>query len=106
LDRWKAKHFALPGQAVDPELVGFVRADDGQAQPLGQLTGSASVVDVGVGEPDLFQLQTQSRHLFKQQVEVATGVDDRRLPGLVAPDQGTVLRKGGDGHSEVAEHGA
>lgn len=101
----KSKHPALPGQVVNPELVGRMRADDGQAQPPGQLTGATRVVDVGVGQPDLSKLQTQALNLFEQQVEVAARVDDRCLQRLVAPDQGAILGKGGDGHSEVAEHG-
>jgi hypothetical protein len=38
------------GQAVDPELVARVRADDRQAQLARQRAGAAGVVDVGVGE--------------------------------------------------------
>ena len=100
----KAKALALHRQAVDPELVALVRTNDGQRQPLGQLAGAASMVDVGVGEPDLLKLQSQARHLGQEQVQVAAGVDHRGLSGGVVPDQGAVLFKRGDRNREVAEH--
>ena len=40
----KTKHRALLRQAINPELVPRVRADDGQLQPLGQLARAARMV--------------------------------------------------------------
>ena len=53
-----------------------MRANDGQMQLLGQLPGATGVVNVGVGQPDLLQMQTQPGHFCQQQVQVTTGVDD------------------------------
>ena len=102
----KAKHLALLRQAVNPELVAGVRANDGQLQPLGQLAGAAGVVDMGVGQPDLFERKAQALHLAQHPVQVATGVDNRRVQRLVAPDQRAILLKRGDGDDEIAQHGA
>jgi hypothetical protein len=63
----------LLGQAVDPELVARVRADDGQAQPLRQLARAARVVDVGVREPDGLQVQAQALRFGQQQIESPPG---------------------------------
>ncbi len=101
----KAEHRALLRQAVDPELVARVRADDGQGQALGQLARAARMVDVGVREPDLFEREAQARDFAEQGVEVAPGVDDGGLQGGVAPDDGAVLLERGDGDGEVLEHG-
>ena len=100
----KSKHRALLRQAVDPELVAGVRADDGQREPLCQLACAARVVDVGVGEPDGLQVQTQALDFGQQPIQIAAGVDDGGVPGLVAPDEGAVLLELGDGNGEVVEH--
>src|SRR5690606_28861221 len=41
-----------------------------------------------------------------QLVKVTSRVDDDRLQGFVAPDDGAVLLEGGDRNGEVAQHGA
>ena len=99
----KAEHAALFGDAVDPELVARVRADDGQAQPRAQLGRATGVVDVGVGEPDLLQVDAQLLHRRLDARQVATGVDDGGLLRGIAPDDGAVLRERGDGDGVVAE---
>jgi len=95
----------LLGQAVNPELVARVRANDGQAQTFGQLARATGVVNMGVGEPDLFELEAQPFDLCQDFVQITTWVNDRRLQGLVAPDQRAILVKGGDGNGEVLKHG-
>ncbi|MNT36811.1 hypothetical protein D3C72_1729160 [compost metagenome] len=81
-------------------------ANDGQRQPLCQLARAARVVDVGVGEPDLFERDAQTLDFCEQHIQVAAGVDHGRLVGGVAPDEGAVLLKRGNGDGEVAEHAA
>ena len=102
----KTKHLALLRQAVDPKLITGVRPHDGQTQAAGQLTHATGVVDVRVREPNGLERHTQSRHLGQQHVQITTGVDDRGVHGFVAPHDGAVLRKGGDGDGEVLEHSA
>jgi hypothetical protein len=89
----KAEHLALLRQAVDPELVARVRADDGQVQLIGQLGGAAGVVDVGVRQPDLLQRQPRRA--------ISASSTSRSPPGsmtaafrLIAPDDGAVLLEG------------
>ena len=101
----KTEHHALLGQAVDPELIARVRSDDGHIEPLRQLPGAAGVVDMGMGEPDLFELEAQPIDLCQQVVQIPARVDHGGLLGVLVPDQGAVLLKGRDGDGEVGEHG-
>ncbi|MCY1374528.1 hypothetical protein D9M69_618770 [compost metagenome] len=101
----EAEHLALLRQAVDPELVAGVRADDGQRQAPGQFGRATGVVDVGVGEPDRLERHAQAPGFGFDAVQVATGVDDGGVQGLVTPDDGAVLRERGDGNGEVLQHG-
>lgn len=100
----KTKHLALLRQTVNPELVARVGADDGDVECLRQLGRATGVVDVGVGLPDLGQRHPPLFHLGQQPVQVATRVDDGGLLGLIAPEKGAVLRKGGDGDGRVVQH--
>lgn len=101
----KPKHRALLRQAVNPELVTRVGANDGQREPLCQLARAARVVDVGVGEPDLFEREVKTFYFSEQHLQVAAGVDHGGFVGGVAPDEGAVLLESGDGDGEVVEHG-
>ena len=101
----KAEHRALLRQPVDPELVARVGADDGQRQALGQFARAARVIDVRVGEPDLFEREVKTFYLSEQHLQVAAGVDHGGFVGGVAPYERAVLLERGDGDGEVAEHG-
>ena len=101
----KTEHAALLRQAVDPELVTWVRSDDGQAQPARKLPGAACMVDVRMCEPDLFELQAQALDFGQQPVKVPTGINHSRLKAFVVPDERAILGKGCDGDSEVTQHG-
>jgi hypothetical protein len=93
------------GRSVNPELVTGVRPHDGQAQRAGQLIRAARVVNVRVGQPDLFQRQTESLDLGQQARQVATRIDYGGLHRFVAPHDGTVLGKRGHGNGVVLQHG-
>jgi len=101
----KSEHLALLRQAVDPELVARVRADDGQAQALGQLGGAAGVVNMGVGEPDRLEGHTKLLGRVDEAVQLATRIDHGSVQRFVAPDDGAVLGKCGHGDGLVAKHG-
>jgi hypothetical protein len=100
----QAKALALLGQAVNPELVARMRADDWQAKSGREFLGAARMVDVGMGQPDLFQRQPQLTDGVEQQVQVATGIDDGGLEGFVAPDKRAVLLESGDRNGQIAKH--
>ena len=100
----KAESHALLGQAINPELVRRMRADDGELETLRQFCCAARMVNVGMGLPDLRQGQPQTPDFCEQQIEIATGVDDGGLQGFVAPDNGAVLLKIGDRDCDVAQH--
>ena len=104
LSRGQAKHLALLGQAIDPELVGRMRANDGQCELVRQLSGAARMINMGMGEPYLRQRQAPAPDFCAQQIEIATGVNNGRPQGLVTPDKGEVLLKGGDRNSVMAQH--
>jgi hypothetical protein len=104
LDLRQPEHAALLHQRIDPELVARVRADDRQPVLARQGAGGTGVVDVRVGQPDGLQRHAQRRDGRAQSWQVATGVDDRGVHRAVAPDDGAVLGKGGDGDGLVAQH--
>jgi hypothetical protein len=64
---------------------------DGQIQPLGQFQGAAHMVQVGVGEQQLVQLDAGLLHRGQQPVHVAARVHQGGQAGGLAPDQGAVL---------------
>ena len=101
----KAEHRALLGQAVDPELIAFMRADDGQGMRLRKLARAARMVDMRMREPDRAQRQAQALDFGQDDGQVAARVDDGRVAAFAAPDQRAVLLEGGDGNGEVFKHG-
>jgi hypothetical protein len=62
------------------------------------------MVDVGVGDPDLFQRDAQLLASVLQHIQIATGINDGGFHGFIAPDDGTVLLEGGDGDGFVLKH--
>jgi hypothetical protein len=97
-------YLALLGQAVNPELVTPLWANDGQRQRLRQLCRAAGVVDMGMGEPDLLKRQAAPPHFGLQYIKVATRVNDGGFQRLIAPDQGAVLLEGRDRNGVVLKH--
>ena len=91
-------------QAINPKLIAFVGADDGQAQLFSQIGCAAGVVNVGVREPDLLKRHAQLFASGFQQGQIATGIDDGALHGFIAPDDGAVLLEGGNGDGFVLKH--
>jgi len=98
----KAEHLALCRQAVDPELICLLWADDGQMELRRQLTGTAGMIDVRMGKPDLAKRQSMLLHSSQQRVKITARVDECGLQRLVAPDERAVLLKIGDGNGLVA----
>ena len=78
-------------QPADPEAIGLVRPFDGQAQVLRQHSRLAAVIDMAMGDEDLFQLHARLRDIGLQHVEIAARIDQRRLVRGGAPDQRTIL---------------
>lgn len=102
--RGKAVSGCRHGKAVYPKLIPRMRSDDGQAQAICQILRRCGMVHMGMGNPNLLQ---RYAHFFGgryQQVQITTGVDDRSLMGLIAPDYGAVLFKRGDRNCFVVEH--
>lgn len=62
------------------------------------------MVDVRMRQPDLRKGEVQAFDLGQDAGQVATWVNDGRLPGLVTPDQGAVLLERGYGDGEVIQH--
>jgi hypothetical protein len=64
------------------------------------------VVDVAVGQQQLFELDAQAGGRGDQSLNVAAGVDQRALHGLGAPEQAAILFEGSDGDDAIVEaHG-
>ena len=93
------------GQTIDPELIAWMWADDGQLQPLSQFGRRCRVVHMRMGDPNLLQFQTQLVHCTQQQIEITPRVDHRGLMGHVVPHQGGVLLERGHRDGLVLQHG-
>ena len=102
---FKAEGAHLLLEAVEPKFVSFVWADDGDGKFLGKRADGADVVDVGVGEPELFELHAEFCRFGFNACGFAAGVDGGGFFGVAAPEDGAVLFKGGDRDGVVAEHG-
>ncbi|MNT35351.1 hypothetical protein D3C72_1713770 [compost metagenome] len=92
----KTEHLALLGQHVEPEGVFLVGTDDLDPGLLAQWVGAPHVIQMTVGQDDLLQYQVVPGDGRQQLVCLTTGIDQRRLAGLVAPDEGAVLGERGD----------
>ncbi len=102
----RALHAPVGGRRldlVDPELVVLVRAFDGQSGAFAQIGRAATVIQVPVGDPDLLQRQPARAHQLDQPLGLGPGIDDRRLVGPGAPDQGAVLPKRRHRHDQGAD---
>ena len=100
---WKAEHLRLHGQALNPEMIFFVRSFNRQPGGFGQLRCTAGVVNVGVGEQDFLQCNALSFHRRPNAVQVPARVHDCCFVGFGTPEQGAVLFKGGDGNHTVLQ---
>ncbi|MNZ72787.1 hypothetical protein D3C78_911750 [compost metagenome] len=92
----EAEHLALLGQHVEPEGILLVGPGDGYAGLLAQLVGGPHVIQMTVGQQYMGQGQPSFGDGRQQFVRLATRVDQRRLMGLVTPDEGTILGERGD----------
>ena len=71
---------------------------DADAKRLGQFGGTASMVEMAMGEQDFLQVRPGFRQCRLDEIEVAARVYHRRTVGPFAHQQGTVLLKRGDGN--------
>ncbi len=103
---FKAEGGGLLREGVEPERIGFVRADDRDAECVCQRAGAAHMVDVSVGEPDVARCDAEFVQRRFNARGFAARVNDGGLFGFAAPDDGAVLLERGDGEGVVVEHGA
>ena len=68
--------------------------------------GSAGVLDMAVGEENFVQSQIIGRQMFVNPVQLAAGIDCRRLFGRFVPDQRTILPLRGDRNNNRFKHRA
>jgi hypothetical protein len=92
------------GQAINPKLITGVGADDGQLVFLGQIGGGTRMVNVRVGDPNLFERHTQLSTGIFQQGQITPGVDDGPLHRVITPDDGAILLERCNGNGFVLEH--
>src|SRR5271169_5781677 len=88
---------------AEPKLLGEVRSFDGNAEFLPQLGGTAGMVDMAMGEPDLLHRHLGFGDRLAQAREIAAGIDDHRAHGLRAPQQRAVLLEVGDRNNGGAD---
>ena len=99
------EHLALLRHALDPESVFLLRPLDQHAGARRQRGHAAGMVDVAVGDEYFRQRQLLLIEKLEDALDVAARVDDRRLAGLFAPEDGAVLLEGSDGNDGVAHGG-
>src|SRR6185369_11926897 len=87
----ETEHLALLGHAVDPETVVLVRPLDRNAGLSSQRGHRAGVIDMAMGDQDAGQRQAFGLQRLPDAIEIAARIDDRRLLGLFAPENGAVL---------------
>jgi len=97
-------------EAFDPETVALVRSFQRHAHVLRQDAGHAAVIHVAVRNQHLFQCHPGAFERQFQPIQVATGIDQRRLHRPGAPDERAVLfershRNDGDAHRELVSFG-
>jgi hypothetical protein len=92
----KAEHLGLLRQGVEPESILALRADDRDAERVAQFGCRADMVEVAVGEQDLFQRQPACGHFGQQTLGLAAWVDQRGTV-IGIPYQRAVLLIRGDG---------
>jgi len=98
----KAEHLALLRHAVDPETVVDVRPFDRHAGTLDQRSDGAGVVDVAMRHENLGQTQLLFGKHAQDAVDIAARINDRRLTGGLAPENGAVLLERGDWNNRIA----
>src|SRR3546814_13690948 len=75
-------------QPLDPETVVLVRPLDRHAKLLREHARLPAMVHMAVGDEDLLDRHSRLLHRILVLVEVAAGIDEGRLVGLGAPEQG------------------
>ena len=71
--------------------------EDGRAGEVFELERAADVVDVGVGDEDLLELQAEVRDAAVDAADLVAGVDDDSLGGFFVAEQGAVALQRTDG---------
>ena len=74
---------------------------NGSAGGGAEFHGSANVVDVGVGDDDLFDLEIVLADESENVVDVVAGIDHHGLVGSLVADDGAVALEGADGKDFV-----
>ncbi len=68
---------------------------------LRQFSRGANVIEVTMRQQDLHQRDASLRHHRFDTFSIAAGIDQRRQPGLPAPDKRTVLRERGNRNNTI-----
>ena len=99
----QAVHPTRLDDAVDPELIGGLGADDLGPGLLLHLRGAPGVVQVRMGDPDLVQGQPPPRDFAQHRIDRPAGIDHGGLVGGGAPHGRAVLLERRDGRDEDAD---
>jgi len=93
-----AKGEPLRRQGIEQELIGVVRPlDRHAAEPLLEGAGTGGMIDVAVGQQDLFGLEADAGNAVLDAREIAARIDHRPDLGVLLPQQGAILLEGRDG---------
>ena len=87
------------------QIVIVLVEQDGCAREGAELHGSAYVVDVGMGDDDLFDVEIVLADDSEQVFDVVAGIDDHGFAGGLVADDGAVALQRADGEDFV-DHGS
>lgn len=85
-------------QGIDPEAVVGMWSFDGDLEPPRELRDAARVIDMPMGHQYLLDSKTGRPGRCRDPIDLASGIDDRRLAGLLTAQQGAILLKWGNGN--------
>jgi hypothetical protein len=83
----KARVLRVAAEPFEQEQIVLVRTFDGNAQITRQLRSTARVIEMAVGEQDLFECHALRRHGLLETFDLPAGIDDRRPAGARTPHQ-------------------
>ena len=82
---------AVGGQPVDPVTISFMRTLDRDAEVTGKDSGTSAMVDMAVGEEDLFNCNASRSGCVLETIKVSAWIDERAQHRSGAPEQSAIL---------------
>lgn len=102
----ETEHSGLFRQVFQQEKILFMRSLDRHVQLFRQGCGAACMVDMTMGEENEYGFQLMLGDRLLNTSDVPTGIDNGRLTGFLAPEEGAVLLESRDRDGEMVHQTA